>query len=221
MPHALGTHHAALRLAMPDRKYPAHGSRPFAGLRLLDLGSGAHPFPHVDRGWELLGAIRERVTSDLPDAPTPELAQMAGAQRILADLGDDWPFDLHGPFDVVVACELLEHLENPWGFLRRCAFAMDPAGALIVSTPDITTTRSRQHFRREGYFPWFAPPHIESEGHITPIFPHLLEEMAKRAGLRIVDECFNEPPRSWWDRATPAERQDILNVTRIYRLERA
>lgn len=224
MPHALGTHHAALRLATDDRTYPDPvRSVPFAGKRILDLGSGAHPFPHVDMGWRFIEAgVKLRVTADLPGSPAPELPQMASDHHKEMDVGARrWPLEAFGAFDLIIACELLEHLENPWAFLRLCNLHLAPDGCVIVSTPDITTVRSRQHFRKEGFFPWFAPPHIASEGHITPIFPHLLEEMAKRAGLKIADEAFNEPPRSWWDRATPAERQDILNVVRVYRLERA
>lgn len=225
MPHALGTHHAALRLATDDRTYPDPvRSVPFAGKRILDLGSGAHPFPHVDMGWRFIeGGTRSHVRVDLYGAPEPELPQMRIGEHVTTDLNrPPWPFEGHRQFDVIVACELLEHLENPWQLLRRLALTcLSEDGIIIVSTPDITTVRSRQHFRKEGFFPWFAPPHIASEGHITPIFPHLLEEMAKRAGLKIADEAFNEPPRSWWDNASPAERQDILNVVRVYRLERA
>jgi SAM-dependent methyltransferase len=38
-------------------------------------------------------------------------------------------------FDSIIAGELIEHLENPYAFLRGCKKVLKPSGLLILSTP--------------------------------------------------------------------------------------
>lgn len=38
-------------------------------------------------------------------------------------------------YDVIVALQILEHLENPWHFKRECLRLLKPGGALILSMP--------------------------------------------------------------------------------------
>ena len=64
--------------------------------------------------------------------------------------------DPFGPdaFDAVVAGEILEHLETPIDFLRRCHRALAPGGQLTLSTPNphypmeqlLTIFLSRRYF---------------------------------------------------------------------------
>jgi SAM-dependent methyltransferase len=57
-------------------------------------------------------------------------------------------------FDALVAGELLEHLETPVDFLRRCHRVLAPSGRLILSTPNphypieqlLTIVLSRKYF---------------------------------------------------------------------------
>jgi len=41
-----------------------------------------------------------------------------------------------GMFDAILAGELLEHLENPLGFIRNCMEVLSPGGVLIITTPN-------------------------------------------------------------------------------------
>ena len=41
-----------------------------------------------------------------------------------------------GRFDLVVAFEIIEHLENPEAFLAELRRVLDPSGVLILSTPN-------------------------------------------------------------------------------------
>lgn len=41
-----------------------------------------------------------------------------------------------GPFDVISAFDLLEHVHDPRGFLAQCRSLLAPGGTLVVSTPD-------------------------------------------------------------------------------------
>lgn len=41
-----------------------------------------------------------------------------------------------GPFDVIVAFEVFEHLRRPESFLARCSDLLDPNGIMVISTPN-------------------------------------------------------------------------------------
>ena len=41
-----------------------------------------------------------------------------------------------GPFDVVSAFDLIEHVPDPRAFLKRCRGLLKPGGFLMISTPD-------------------------------------------------------------------------------------
>jgi len=57
-------------------------------------------------------------------------------------------------YDVIVAAELLEHLEEPVSFLRQCRSILKDGGLLVLSTPNpnspieriLTLTMSRRYF---------------------------------------------------------------------------
>jgi 2-polyprenyl-3-methyl-5-hydroxy-6-metoxy-1,4-benzoquinol methylase len=57
---------------------------------------------------------------------------------VQADLeGEDWPTRLHGQyFDVIVATELLEHLNNPGLFLQRTGKLFMPGTIMVLSVPN-------------------------------------------------------------------------------------
>lgn len=44
-----------------------------------------------------------------------------------------------GPFDTILALDVLEHLKDPWTAVRQLGEALRPGGALIVSVPNIAT----------------------------------------------------------------------------------
>ncbi len=44
--------------------------------------------------------------------------------------------DLGGKYDVILSSEVLEHLENPEGFLKKIANALNKEGVLLLSTPN-------------------------------------------------------------------------------------
>ena len=224
MPHLIGTHHAALRLATRTSELPAPSSHPFVRKRILDLGSGAHPFPHVGHGLRYLEGIRRKVTVDLPGGPPPEIPGEWSQVHVPMDLNRwEWHVpnaDLDQRFDLIVALELIEHVENPWSLLRFCEERLAHGGAVIVSSPDITSQAARRHFKQHGTFPLFGEADIAGHGHITPILPHLFREMVTRAGLVIAEEAHNEPPKEWRQRASKAERQDVKERINVWRLER-
>lgn len=63
-----------------------------------------------------------------------------------ADLNiDKLPYEDEG-FDLVVAFQVLEHLENPFYFMRECKRVLKPGGTLLLSIPNIFTLKDRLMF---------------------------------------------------------------------------
>lgn len=46
----------------------------------------------------------------------------------------------HGPFDTILALDVLEHLRDPWSVLNVLAAAVRPGGRVIVSLPNVAST---------------------------------------------------------------------------------
>jgi 2-polyprenyl-3-methyl-5-hydroxy-6-metoxy-1,4-benzoquinol methylase len=103
--------------------------------RVVDLGSG---------GGQLLEEVRARSRGAVLCGVDISAAQVAeNARRLpeiewrVADLdaGDGVPRELHGTFDVVIASELIEHLDHPEVLLRNAsALARPGTGHLLLST---------------------------------------------------------------------------------------
>lgn len=62
------------------------------------------------------------------------------------DLNLPLPFE-ENSFDAIACIDGIEHLENPFLFIRECNKALRKGGVLLVSTPNISAMRSRwRHF---------------------------------------------------------------------------
>ncbi len=90
-------------------------------------------------------------------------------------------------YDIVLAIEIVEHLENPWNFFREVKNILKEDGLLIVSTPNTNSLLDRVWFLLYGYEFYFGENGYEySGGHISPLPEWKLELMAKNSGLAIV-----------------------------------
>lgn len=50
-----------------------------------------------------------------------------------------------GPFDTLIAADVLEHLVDPWSALRRYAQLLEPGGTAIVSLPNVAHWSTYAH----------------------------------------------------------------------------
>lgn len=97
----------------------------------------------------------------------------------------------HGKFDVVAAIEIIEHLENPFRFVRQCAGLLKSGGLLFLTTPNVEAVNSRLIFLYTGRLNAFGAYETVRPAHITPIFKWKLEMMLEEAGFETIHECFN------------------------------
>ncbi len=174
-----GTHSAAA--ALIDQAIP-RDARPTA--RVLEIGAGHGAF---SRRLEDMGFAN--ITAWDLDAATVK-APVSQVETV--DVNGDFVAAAQGrTFDVIVGLELIEHLENPWAFMRGCAQLLARRGALVISSPNIESAASRIDFLRNGRFVWFHKKDIKKSGHISPLARWQIELAAKRAGLEKVGTTSN------------------------------
>jgi 2-polyprenyl-6-hydroxyphenyl methylase / 3-demethylubiquinone-9 3-methyltransferase len=106
--------------------------RPFAGLRLLDIGCGGGLIA------EPLARLGFTVTGIDADEAALEVARDHAVQQGLTiDYCAEAPETViarEKPFDAVLALEVVEHAADPVAFLETTAALIKPGGALIAST---------------------------------------------------------------------------------------
>mgnify|MGYP000131849328 CR=1 FL=1 len=85
-------------------------------------------------------------------------------------------------YDVALGVEVIEHLENPWAYVRALANLARADGLVVVTTPNTASWHSRLTFLRRGEFDDFGVR--GQDGHINPTSPWELQSIMLRAGIR-------------------------------------
>lgn len=141
-----------------------------AGAKVLDLGNAQLPNPYLRRfGAESVTGMDIARVSGLPGYDE----QLCGDVSELAS-------ELEGRrFDVVIAGELLEHLEEPYAFLRQVRGALEKNGRLVLSTPNpiaIPVLFAEIFMTRR----WFY-----TTDHVYYFLPRWVVRMLERTGYRV------------------------------------
>jgi SAM-dependent methyltransferase len=103
------------------------------------------------------------------------------------NLDGPWASELPRQYAAAVALEIIEHLENPWHFARQCAAAIQPGGVLVISTPNIESSRSRIEFLLRAEFRFFGERDYQKIGHITSLTSVQLDRIFTRAGFTLLE----------------------------------
>lgn len=155
----------------------------------LEVGSG-----HGKYSRRIAERVERLIVSDIdPVAVEGIRSELAGFDNVecVAMDGID-PARLPAGLDDVILINLLEHIEDDLGMLRRCREALRPGGALILFVPAFQALYSRmdreaghhrryekaelsalvrragfevtssRYFNSVGFFGWFANKHIDS-----------------------------------------------------------
>ncbi|PTV94224.1 3-demethylubiquinone-9 3-methyltransferase [Rhodobacter aestuarii] len=107
-------------------------SRPFEGLRLLDIGCGggllAEPMARL--GATVVGA--DAAPKNIPVAKLH--AEQSGLEIDYRNCAAEDLAAAGERFDVVLAMEIIEHVADTQGFTNTCASLMNPGGLMLMST---------------------------------------------------------------------------------------
>ncbi len=109
-------------------------------LKVLDIPCGAGAF-----SYRLL-----KQGKDVSSADIENLLKFDNERFFRADMNEPLPFK-DEEFDAIVCIDGIEHIENPFAFIRECNRILHKEGKLILSTPNITSMRSRWRWFLTGH----------------------------------------------------------------------
>lgn len=118
------------------------------------------------------------------------LNEFSNSEGVRIEAGNvfDLSPDNLGKFDLVIACEIIEHVAHPDDLLRHLKTFLKPKGRLLLTTPNgsyfrnkLPTLREVQDFD-ELEIRQFQP---DADGHLFLLTPRELSELATTVGLRV------------------------------------
>lgn len=150
------------------------------GKNVLDIGVVEHFLTAKDNPAWLHRHIAKSAASclgiDLLEEDVAKLAE-AGFNVRAADIAEA---PLNEKFDLIVAGEVLEHVDAPGGFMRNCAAMLLPNGRLAITVPNpwhinavLKNTSRRQTF-------------VDSADHVGWYDASTLVELGQRSGLTLL-----------------------------------
>lgn len=141
---------------------------PFGENRLLDVGCGGGKFlyRHQQLGWHVRGIDFSQ-----------NACETCWQQGLKVHHGDVFSADYDkASFDVITLRQVIEHVPDPVGILRKTAEFLAPGGKILVSTPNIESLG----FLLFGNC-WYP---LEAPRHLVLFSPKTIRRLAEMAGLR-------------------------------------
>jgi len=146
--------------------------------KVLDIPSGAGAFTK-----RLLDHNIEVHSGDIEN-----IMQVENKHFHVADMNLTLPFD-NDFFDAAVCIDGIEHLENPFFFVRECNRIVKKGGYIIISTPNISALRSRWRWLLTGHHNKGKSPLTEQHQtylhHINLLSFHRLRYILHTNGFKI------------------------------------
>lgn len=137
--------------------------------RMLDVGAYIGVFVEVarQRGWDAWGLE--------PSAWAYKTAQQRGVPMIQGTL--DSPEVQAQSFDIITMWDVIEHVDDPQGELRKAYHLLKPGGMVVVHTMDIDSLAAKLMGNR---WPWLMDMHIHYFSQKT------MRQMLEQVGYRVI-----------------------------------
>jgi methionine biosynthesis protein MetW len=149
------------------------------GKRVLDLGC---------LGGRISRLIKDQnndVYGVEVNARAAEQAEKRGIRVKQFDLNDGIPFE-DGFFDVINACEIIEHIYDTKYLLEECHRVLKPDGVLILTTPNLNSLKNRIKVLLGGYPALLgAFPEDHFGEHIRVFNLDKIHELADHVGFSV------------------------------------
>tara|TARA_Y100000310_G_C20697231_1_gene826566 strand:- start:4124 stop:4840 length:717 start_codon:yes stop_codon:yes gene_type:complete len=144
--------------------------------KALDIGCWTGEFMSVlsKQGWQCKGI-------DISDEVN--FTKEKGFDCVQHDVSTGIPFK-DKAFDLVLACEVIEHLVDTDSFLQECKRILVKGGELIVSTPNVASLHNRFILLRGGY-PHNLSYNCIGESHVRAFNQEKLLDIIKENGFSI------------------------------------
>ncbi|MFQ5856586.1 MAG: class I SAM-dependent methyltransferase [Anaerolineae bacterium] len=138
---------------------------------LLDLGCA---FGHLGRVGQQLGW--QTFSTDISIYAASRAHQKDGQPVFVSDVTR--PCTRHGRFHLICLYDVIEHLPDPVGTLRRLRPLLTPHGVIHISTPDVESRSARLMGRS-----WY---HYKPREHICYFSCQTLRDALTRAGFEVL-----------------------------------
>jgi 2-polyprenyl-3-methyl-5-hydroxy-6-metoxy-1,4-benzoquinol methylase len=158
---------------MVDRAFDRYG---VGGGHLVDVGCGSAGL------WQVVGRRFSAYTG--LDAVRYDGFPPDGRFHHINLDASNWLI-AEGIADVVAAVETIEHLENPWAFVRQLAALVRTSGWVVVTTPNQLSALSLLTLGAKRRFSAFQDRHYPA--HRTALLESDLQRAASEAGLHPVE----------------------------------
>ena len=178
--------------------------------RVLHLGCADHPFfaQADDRilHYRLAEVARELWGVDASAAGVAALRAQGVRNVVLGDVEALEPASVPGPFDLIVAGELIEHLADPGRFLRSLRALMHPGTELVLTTPNASAVklmifaclgREKVHEDHNYYFSYFTIAQLLNKFNLRSEEIYYYQDVSTHGTSMLVDRCLALVPSVW------------------------
>lgn len=145
--------------------------------RILDVGAGHGAFSKQlhEMGYPVAAC-------DL----FPEIFHYDQIECKKVDLTQPFPYS-NDSFDILIAIEVMEHINDHENFFREASRILKPGGRLYISTPNILSMKSRIRFLFSGFYYSFKPLELRNYNglqHVSSLTLDQYNYIAIRAGFQ-------------------------------------
>lgn len=152
--------------------------------KILDIASGTGAMSR-----RLIKSGYENIVANDIDSNSFEAKEVVFTS---VNLNNDFSnnFQAHA-FDVILAIEIIEHLENPSAFIRECSKTLKKNGLLLLTTPNVLGSESLMLLLKNRGLLYFSAEHYDNLGHISILPDWLLGKHVRKAGLEVVYQGYS------------------------------